>query len=50
MQCKCLDIINERLEEIKKKTTPFDAIDEKDFYELQALLKIYIKIEKQNQS
>jgi len=45
--CRCLEIIDERLNEINRKTTPFETIDEKDFYEIQALLKIYDKISKQ---
>jgi len=62
--CRCLEIIDERLNEISRKneiyrkTTPSETIDEndfykiqdvlkifeKDFYEIQALLKIYDKI------
>lgn len=43
--CKCLEIIDARIDELKKeiisKTSNQEAMSEKDFYELQALLKIY---------
>ena len=43
--CKCLEIIDARIDELKKeiisKTSHQEAMSEKDFYELQALLKIY---------
>jgi hypothetical protein len=42
---KCLDIIDARLKELNDKTTPFETVDEKDFFEIQALLKIYMKIQ-----
>lgn len=31
---KCLDIIDARLNELRDKTTPFETIDEKDFFEI----------------
>ena len=45
--CKCLEIIEARIDEIKRdvaKTNPDEAISEKDFHELQSLLKIYKSI------
>ena len=46
-ECKCLEIIKERLTEISRKGTPMEAMEEKDFYEMQGLLKIYKKISEQ---
>lgn len=43
--CKCLEIIDKRLEEINRNSTPMEAISEKDFFEVQVLLKIYKKIQ-----
>ena len=49
-ECRCLEIIKERLTEISRKGTPMEAMEEKDFYEMQGLLKIYKKISEQNES
>lgn len=44
-ECKCLEIINTRINEIGKSSTPDEPMTEKDFWEMQALLKIYKKIQ-----
>ena len=47
-ECKCLEIIQQRINEISQKTTPMESMSEKDFHEIQALLKISKKIQESN--